>query len=69
MKFAMRQARPTLRTVMVPAAPPGSVTPRPTDTAQKSASDSPGGGGGGGSKRAGRDRVGGGGYGLSPNAI
>jgi hypothetical protein len=36
----MRHARPTLRTVMVPVAPPGTVAPRPMDTAHTLACDS-----------------------------
>src|SRR5712691_5274701 len=39
-KFTMRQARPMLRTVMVPMAPPGAVAPRPMATAHRSACDS-----------------------------
>jgi len=36
-KFAMRQGSPTLRTVMVPVAPPGVVAPRPSATVQAAA--------------------------------
>jgi hypothetical protein len=36
----MRHARLTLRTVMVPVAPPGTVAPRPMDTAHTVACDS-----------------------------
>src|SRR6266849_2142390 len=36
-KFTTRQARPTLRTIMVPVAPPMPVPPRPIDTAHRPA--------------------------------